>query len=77
MSIFESLKGPKQQQQNNVDINALYQQFQKNPVDFLIRSRLRIPEGVNSPQQILQYLSNTNQIPPQYKQQAAQMLNST
>ena len=70
MSIFEALASNNPQ----IDINALYQQFQLNPVEFLVRSRLNIPQGMNNPQQIVQHLSATGQVPTQYRQQVNAML---
>lgn len=68
MSLFQNL----QNQQN--DINSLYQQFQQNPMEFLLKSRLNIPQGMSNPQQILQHLSATGQVPTQYRQQVNQLL---
>lgn len=69
MSIFEALASNQQ-----IDINALYQQFQLNPVEFLVRSRLNIPQGMNNPQQIVQHLATSGQVPPQYQRQVDAML---
>lgn len=70
MSIFEALASNNPQ----IDINALYQQFQLNPVEFLVRSRLNIPQGLTNPQQIVQHLATSGQIPPQYQRQVDAML---
>lgn len=69
MSIFDALAS-----NQNIDINALYKQFQMNPLDFLIKSRLNIPQGMNNPQQIVQHLATSGQVPPQYRQQVDAML---
>lgn len=69
MSIFDALAS-----NQNVDINALYQQFQLNPIDFLAKSNLGIPQGMNDPMQILQYLNNSNKIPQHLQGRVNQIL---
>lgn len=68
MSLFQNL----QNQQN--DINSLYQQFQQNPIDFLARSNLGIPQGMTDPMQILQYLNNSRKIPQHLQGKVNQIL---
>ncbi len=59
----------------NEEINKLYETFKKNPLDFLIKSKLNIPQNIgNNPQQILQYLLNSKQIPQQILPRVHQML---
>lgn len=74
MSVFENLSR-QQPTQKKTDIGALYQQFRQNPVEFLIRSRLQIPQNVTDPQQLVQYLSQTRQVPMQYQNEIFSMLN--
>ena len=56
------------------DINALFQQFKQNPVEFLIRSKLNIPQGMSDPQQIFNHLTATGQVPKQLMPQIQQMI---
>lgn len=70
MSLFENLQQNNQQN----DINALYQQFQQNPIDFLARSNLGIPQGMTDPMQILQYLNNSRKIPQHLQGKVNQIL---
>lgn len=58
--------------QQNPDINQLYQQFMQNPMQFL--SRLNLPQGMTSPQQIVQYLADNGRIPPMLQQRVNAML---
>ena len=74
MSVFENLSR-QQPTQKKTDIGALYQQFRANPVEFLVRSRLQIPQNVTDPQQLVQYLSQTRQVPMQYQNEILSMLN--
>ena len=73
MSIFENLNKQNNQKQQ-ADMNTLFQQFCGNPLEFLIKSKLNIPQNVSDPRQIVQYLANTNQIPQQLQQRVNQML---
>lgn len=60
---------------NNADINSLFQQFKKNPMEFLIKSKLNIPQNIgNDPQTIVQHLFNSGQIPKQILPRVQQML---
>lgn len=76
MSIFENLN--KQNNQNNqnqqADIKYLYQQFQQNPIDFLARSNLGIPQGMTDPMQILQFLNQSGRIPQHLQGKVNQIL---
>lgn len=74
MSVFENLSR-QQPKQTKTDIGTLYQQFRANPVEFLVRSRLQIPQNVTDPQQLVQYLSQTRQVPTQYQNEIFSMLN--
>lgn len=55
--------GMQQQQQQVPDLNMLYKQFAQNPMKYL--TGLNIPQGMNSPQQIVQFLQSNGRIPPQ------------
>ena len=62
-------------QQQMPDINALYSQFKKDPVEFLLRSRLNIPRSVGSdPQAIFNHLMQSGQVPKQLMPQIQRMM---
>lgn len=42
-------------------LSQMYAQFQQNPMGMLAR-RFNIPQGMNSPQDIVQHLLNSNQV---------------
>ncbi len=44
------------------DMNALYQQFQQNPLKYL--TGMNIPQGMNNPQDIVRFLADNGRIPP-------------
>ena len=54
------------------DINELYQQFMQNPMKFL--TGLNLPQGMTSPQQIVQFLADNGKIPPMLQQRVNAML---
>lgn len=57
------------------DLSALYQSFLKNPMEFLLRSKLNIPkELAGNPQAMVQHLIDTNQVPEQVKSQIAALM---
>lgn len=73
MSVFENLSR-QQPKQTKTDIGALYQQFRANPVEFLVRSGLKIPQNVTDPLQLVQYIAQTRQVPMQYQNEITNML---
>lgn len=74
MSVFENLSR-QQPTQKKSDIGTLYQQFRQNPVEFLVRSGLKIPQNVTDPLQLVQYIAQTRQVPMQYQNEIFSMLN--
>ncbi len=56
------------------DYNVMFEQFKKNPVEYLIRARFKIPQGMTNPQQIVNHLFQTNQVPRQLQAQIQQMM---
>ena len=58
--------------QKQPDINELYQQFIQNPMRYL--TGLNLPQGLTSPQQIVQFLSDNGRIPPMLQQRVNAML---
>ena len=57
------------------NIMSLYQRFMQNPVRALMEARLNIPQGMNSPDQIIQHLLNTGQVSQDRFNQVMQMRN--
>lgn len=53
------------------DINELFEQFKQNPAKYL--SGLNIPQNMNDPRQIVQYLSQSGRIPPALQQRVNAM----
>ncbi len=74
MGLFENLSKQQQIPNNESDINALYARFQQNPMEFLIRSGLNIPDSVSDPRALLDHLARTNQVPRQYQQAVNRIL---
>ena len=54
------------------DMNELYQQFVQNPMKYL--TGLNLPQGMNSPQQIVQFLADNGRIPPMLQARVNAML---
>ena len=54
------------------NINELYQQFMQNPMKYL--TGLNVPQGMTSPQQIVQYLADNGKIPPMLQSRVNAML---
>lgn len=77
MGIFDSL-GSKEQngasQQQQIDPRQMMQQLQANPAAMLKQAGLTIPGGMKDPQQIINHLLQSGQIPQAKYQQAVQML---
>lgn len=48
-----------------IDYNKLFQQFKQDPMRYL--TGLNIPQSMNSPQQIVQFLADNNRIPTHLK----------
>jgi hypothetical protein len=61
-----------QKQQQQPDMNALYQQFMQNPMQYL--TGMNIPKELTTPQQIVQYLADNGKIPPMLQQRVNAML---
>lgn len=58
--------------QQQPDMNALYQQFMQNPMQYLMG--MNIPKELTTPQQIVQYLADNGKIPPMLQQRVNAML---
>lgn len=73
MSLFNSSDNGKQPAQQQMTPRQAWQQFQQNPIGSLKQAGLNIPDGMNNPQQIVQHLMQTGQVPQGRLQQAMQM----
>lgn len=67
MSLLDRLSG----QQSP---NELLQQIRKDPAGMLRQKGLNIPQGMNNPQQIVNHLISSGQIPNARLQQVLQMM---
>lgn len=74
MSIFDSLGGVNQQQGQQITPQAAFSQLQADPTGVLGKIGLNIPSGMNNPQQIIQHLMQTGQVPQSKLAQAMQMM---
>lgn len=64
-----------QQFQSNDELTNMFMQFRQNPLGMLSQ-RFNIPLNMNDPNQILQYLLNTNQVSQQQVNNVMQMKNN-
>ena len=64
-----------QQFQSNNNLISMLMQFKQNPLGMLSQ-RFNIPMNMNDPNQILQYLLNTNQVSQQQVNNVMQMKNN-
>ena len=69
MGVFDKL-GQKPQQLNPMQV---LQQLRSNPVSMLKQAGYNIPEGISNPQQMVNYLLQSGQVPQARYQQAMQM----
>lgn len=72
MSLFDSLGGAAQQPQQMTMQDAM-RQLQQNPSDMLKRAGLNVPNGMNNPQQIVNHLLQSGQVPQNRLTMAMQM----
>lgn len=64
--VFENVQQP--------DMNSMFVKFKKNPMEFLVRARLNIPENLSgNPQAMVEHLMKTGQVPRQLMPQVQQM----
>lgn len=51
---------------NQPNMNAMFEEFKKNPMEYLTRAKLNIPPNVGTnPQAIVTHLMQTGQVPRQ------------
>lgn len=60
--------------QTQPDLNKMFQLFKQNPLEYLVKAKLNIPQGMTDPQQIFNHLMGTGQIPKQLMPQINQMM---
>lgn len=71
MSLFDSLNSQPQQPMNPMQrLHALKQ----NPSGMLQQAGFNVPQGMNNPQQIIQHLIQSGQVPQNRYTQVLQML---
>ena len=78
MSIFDKLQpagGPQQAPQGpQANPAQLLQQLRSDPGAMLKSAGLNVPQGMNDPQQIVQHLVNSGQVPQNRVTRALQMM---
>ena len=57
------MANPLASQQQQPDLNALFQQFAQNPTKYL--TGLNIPANLTTPEQMVEYLFSNGKVPPQ------------
>ena len=76
MSLFDSLgnNAPAANRNAGQTPAQILQELKANPVAMLRQRGITIPDGMNNPQQIIQHLIQSGQIPQSRFQQMAQMM---
>ena len=72
MSLFENLGNQNQQQATN-PMQRL-NELKRNPAAFISKAGFNIPDGMNSPQQIISYLLQSGQVTQDRYAQAMRMM---
>ena len=71
MSLFDNLGAKNQQVANPMQVLA---QLKQNPADFVSKAGFNVPQGMSNPQQIINHLMQSGQIPQSRYNQAMQMM---
>lgn len=71
MSLFDSLGSQPQQHMNPMQ---RLQALKQNPASVLQQAGFNVPQGMNNPQQIIQHLIQSGQVPQNRYTQVLQML---
>lgn len=74
MSLFNQLGNNKPTENQNTNPQAALNQLRSDPRSFLQRAGLSIPENLTDPQQIINHLLSSGQVPQARYSQALQML---
>ena len=69
--LFEALGGKARMPHGNP--MQMLSQLRQNPMQFLQRAGMRVPQNLNDPNQIIQYLMNSGHVSQQRYEQARQM----
>ena len=63
------------QGQQMPNLNEMYNKFRENPIEWLLKAKLNIPQELSgSPQAMVEHLMRTNQIPQQLMPQIKNMM---
>lgn len=73
MSLFDSLGS--QPQQQTMNLMQRLQELKQNPVSVLRQAGLNVPDGMYNPQQIIQHLIQSGQVPQNRYNQVLQQMN--
>lgn len=74
MSLFDSLGSDNQPHEQQMTPQQAFAQLQADPVSVLKEIGLNIPAGMNNPQQMVQHLLRSGQVPQSRFAQAMQMM---
>ena len=76
MSIFNSLGKGSQQPAQQAQVNAqqAFSELQSDPIGVLSKIGLNVPAGMTNPQQIVNHLMQTGQVPQSRLAQVMQMM---
>ena len=74
MSLFDQLGNEKNQQPQQMNMQQALQQLRSNPVSTLRQAGLNIPDGLTNPQQIVNHLIQSGQVPQSRLTQAMRFL---
>lgn len=74
MSLFDSLGNGKQQHGQQITPQQAMSQLQADPAGVLMGIGLNIPAGMTNPQQMVQHLLQSGQVPQSKFAQAMQMM---
>ena len=73
MSVFEALS-QKAQPNTNTNPMQMLHSLKQNPSGMLQQAGFNVPQGMNNPQQIIQHLIQSGQVPQNRYTQVLQML---
>ena len=74
MGIFDKLSQNAPTMRQNTNPMQMMQQLRQNPAAVLKQAGLNIPDGMTNPQQIVNHLLQSGQVPQARYQQAMQMM---
>jgi len=74
MSLFENLGNNNQQQHEAANLMQMLNELKRNPAAFISKAGFSIPDGMNSPQQIISHLLQSGQVTQDRYAQAMRMM---